>query len=1156
MKNLGMKWLLLSTVAGFVGCSDESSNQLMDSGFDPKPERTSNTDLVQMAKRYRGQSDFSNVEYSTVNRALASAASAERADAGSEQREIQESDVFKIGSKDSKLLYLLNSNRGLQVVSFRDGVKAPKILGRVAPTGNYSESMYYLEDQGRIVVLENNYQDDNGAYSYTSKQSRIVVYDVENEESPKIDSVIDLDGQVADSRVVGDVLYIATSVRPNYYNRNNEEKPKGLVYSIKFGDAGVVKDSLNRVELSLPASARENMNIVEVKEGESYRYYLLAVLSESGWGWWDARSLVEVVDITDTEGKIRPLMVVSAKGNINERSQTFIRDDKLVVVSNYRVEGSTGANNRAIARIAVETFALPTATSTIVSEDEAEYRKLHIERQLKGLSDDERDNKRAELLADKELGLKGLFVKTEDGKIRKIVADHAVTVGDTTGLSASLQDVRVKDNLLYVFWVPANNIDPLDLFDISDLDNGVKYLKRLQFDGWISRAEPIAYKGKQFVVGLGWVVPNVNNERWRRQPQIMLFEIITHNNSPRALDVAQYSLPMENGYANFNRGDKYVDFRMDAQGNGSVMFQITGKIADKWRNGGKIIGVDLNAAIDGQSDQVFTEGGFLATDDAGWLKRIFRNDEIEKINTFSDMQLATFEDKVRTTDATAVMDAISVLELARNTRAFIELSEVPYGVQIVSKGSMYSYYGNASPATTELRLVSADKVDAELTDVESVLELDGNFASKMILGQNEFLISTQNQVKADQGVEDATTGIIRFQYKTENTIYRIKFDAQKLVVVSKMILEDNPNMTARTTEFNYRMPYGNGGVDFINEGEGLAFFQNQLFVIEKGSKSILKQLSFEGCAIDKELQLQVKILSGKLFFHGSKRQDYQPDPNYQPTVVFNRHYLSALNIDWENNTVSCGSFMNVPGEPISYQGNKLITKDNRLVELTKKENSYTRANGEVVRSVYYDVQAETILTAVTTELGQTAKLSDLYDAHEIDLSSIRVLKNGALVYLKGEASSQDFDIYPMYERFGGGYYPGGYTRNYQKPAIAFLSLDDEGFFTSQRSSFEIGIDGKARIDQIIDGGTDRGEFLLTTVGRRLLVVKIDSDLSIAKKSLEVTTINGKVSEEGDSVLLPGWVSSWGSLTGDYNAEKNSLVVSQGNTGFTHIKILD
>src|SRR5207248_2394162 len=113
------------------------------------------------------------------------------------------------------------------------------------------------------------------------------------------------------------------------------------------------------------------------------------------------------------------------------------------------------------------------------------YRKLAIERQLKGKDGDAREAMYSTLVADAQIGIQGRFVKTADGKLRKILPDSVVTVGDTTGLSARLQDVRYVGNLLYVFWVPHNQIDPFDLFDISAPQNGVKYLSRLQFDGWI-----------------------------------------------------------------------------------------------------------------------------------------------------------------------------------------------------------------------------------------------------------------------------------------------------------------------------------------------------------------------------------------------------------------------------------------------------------------------------------------------------------------------------------------------------------------------------------------------------------------------------------------------------------------------------------------------
>jgi len=138
-----------------------------------------------------------------------------------------------------------------------------------------------------------------------------------------------------------------------------------------------------------------------------------------------------------------------------------------------------------ILRIAVESFKFPTDSSEVISQDEAKYRTLHIDREYakverelraQGITGEALENMlkdaKAELLADSELGLQGRFVKTQSESsshaLVKPVADSVITVGSTQGLSANLQDVRYDNNLLYAFWVPANNIDPLDVFDIGN----------------------------------------------------------------------------------------------------------------------------------------------------------------------------------------------------------------------------------------------------------------------------------------------------------------------------------------------------------------------------------------------------------------------------------------------------------------------------------------------------------------------------------------------------------------------------------------------------------------------------------------------------------------------------------------------------------------
>ena len=85
---------------------------------------------------------------------------AETAAAGG-KRDIQEADIFKIGKPGSKLLYLLNNYRGLQVVSFAKGEDQPELLGRVEATGNWPDAMYFDAAHDRLIVLENNYQSND-----------------------------------------------------------------------------------------------------------------------------------------------------------------------------------------------------------------------------------------------------------------------------------------------------------------------------------------------------------------------------------------------------------------------------------------------------------------------------------------------------------------------------------------------------------------------------------------------------------------------------------------------------------------------------------------------------------------------------------------------------------------------------------------------------------------------------------------------------------------------------------------------------------------------------------------------------------------------------------------------------------------------------------
>lgn len=88
-----------------------------------------------LLSRNIGQTEFANPGYGLMLQSARSGDGLEAVPASasksSDQRAVQEADVFKIGKKGSKLLYLLNSMRGLQVVSYADGGLTCLILRQV-----------------------------------------------------------------------------------------------------------------------------------------------------------------------------------------------------------------------------------------------------------------------------------------------------------------------------------------------------------------------------------------------------------------------------------------------------------------------------------------------------------------------------------------------------------------------------------------------------------------------------------------------------------------------------------------------------------------------------------------------------------------------------------------------------------------------------------------------------------------------------------------------------------------------------------------------------------------------------------------------------------------------------------------------------------------
>jgi hypothetical protein len=1137
-----------------AGCSadsskdDQGSKLAGEATFDPAP--ADQTSIESQLKRFKGQTQFLT-PYGRYYRGAFGAAAPEAALAGgapsNDARAVQESDVFKVGKPGSKLLFLLNNYRGLQVVSFADGADQPKVVGRVEATGNWPSDMYYDAAKDRLIVLENDYNsDETNSYDYSELQSRLVVYDVSDVAAPKIATTIDLKGTLSESRLVGDVLYVATSVRPSYFATGDDaKKSKGFVHAINLAAEGAPA-IVQTQELSAAVAWGANMNVVEVRDGDAYKYYLIAVLTKDGWSWWDRQSLVEVVDISDAHGAIRPVMVVNAKGAVRERSQTSVKNGTLIVASNYTTDATADGTNQ-VQRVAVETFKFPVDASEILDQSEADFRKLHIDREIAkktreltaaGIAGDELADQvaayRTTLLADAQLGLAGRFVRqaADNGQtaVVKPIADSLATVGNTQGLSANVQDVRFADDLLYVYWVPQNNIDPLDIFDLSAPENGVTHLSHLEFDGWIQRAIPVTYEGRHLVLGLGWIVP-ADSEQGRRYPQAVLFEIRRAASGRVSAEVlAQKNLGSSSTWANFNAQDKDIEVRFGDDGTGSIMYTFSSWDGSTYLNGGKVVGFDLKQpAID--ADQVFVEGGVLAGDDT-WLRRVFTNPEIDRINTFSDQSLGVYDATTAVGSAGSIVQAATTLELARNIQTYFDLTkgDVVRGVQVLNNYD----WSVGGISTTELRLVKSTRADTEKGDALSILTVPGSYVAAITAADGDLVVLTQQYTRTP-GVDGAAD------------VWKTEYHAAKITLTNRSL-----NKLKLAAETGWEP----------SEAEGTPHLGWQQSLLKLGSGRILaaagssvkeltfadnllgtRDFAFDGCGVEGSESAGLKLISGQLYLTYS--QTVVDPANTRLTYL--RNFISP--VAEEAGRAVCQGAVNVPGNVLNVvAGSQVVTDDSRLTDVV------TRGEGEGAYADQVTDNALASLKLVTDGTTTTAQLVDLYDPKNVDVDSMKLIDGNKLVFI--ESSARPFTWWGDFRPVDGMISPlFPRTQELKDHRLVTLGFDADLGFTKTAYTLNLAQSSSASLDAVFPSpNAAEGYFGLIGQGQKLQVIAFNGvDRPVVKKLRKVDPTFHK-EPAADIVKLPGYYWYWSADGVTFTPSQRSLEIPQGYQGVTQVYI--
>lgn len=845
----------------------------------PNPSMLTKKYLEEISLRKKGQTSFA---VKTRHNPRTQQQQQQQSD---DERDIQESDVFKLGKKNKKELFLLNNYRGFQVVSFEDGLESPKLVGRFPVFNNWSSEMYYLEKQDQVLILNTEWSYSQNHWQ-TNYNTSLYLLDVSDSQNPKLVKEMSVPGYLESSRMVGDVLYTIT-------NNGSWDQMKARITSVKISNNAF--HSVDNEELTGDKRWVRTMNVL--KEGE--KYYVISTLSD----WSGAGDQVNVHDITSPEGKIEKLLSAKARGQIAERSQTFLHKDHLFIVSNYQ------ENQNSLMRVSVEALPLKKSATVQVS----------------------RDNMR-------------------------------LSVGDTNGLHASLQDVRKSGDLLYTFWVPANNIDPFDLFDISEPSKGLKHLGQLQFDGWISKAFPINYKNRKFVLGLGWVIP-ATSENNRRLPQAKLFEIIQTGNTVKHEVVSSLTLESDEFWASLNDEDKMFEVLEDAPGVYNVLFPVT--FTKNWKSGAKIVSVDLNS-------ERLLEGASVIGEQ-GWLKRVFVNRELRAINTFSDLSLETFsQDDI---SSGGIAKTVSILELARNIVDFHVLNS-SQGVQVIN-----------SDKYVEVRVVSLSNVDAEKTDIMGSHSVKGNHRWHKFAGNKLYIITTINKKVKHQ----------EYGYEYE------KFDHANLNVldlVTSQVKVQKIDVT-RPAEEQY----------FYFDLQNISTDKQDIFTVDKDIFK-LNGDSLEKLSLDQSCHYFLDSQARNYSLHkvGSEIFAYNsftvsPVDSGTHAESYSLPFIKKLNLSGA--VVDCSPSINVPGRPVLLNNKTLVTGDADQYFSYHRGINYEYAHGD-----YFPWRRQSGKTYSLRMVSETsARLMDVLNKDITD----GVFKKGFVTYSAQETRVDLWSISPKGE---------------------------------------------------------------------------------------------------------------------------------------------
>ena len=240
-------------------------------------------------------------------------------------REIVEADVYKL---EGDLLYVLNRWRGLVIIDVSD-MQDLRVVGRL-PFQAMPVEMYVREGRAYIVMSDyfEYWQYDPEADPHGFHGSQVLIADVSVPARPVALGHLPVEGEVTDTRMVGDVLYAVSHRRPDYWRYNTADwEDRTWIVSLNIADPQAIAE-IDRITFAGQSTLIHVAPHAIFVAAWDPNFYLTDPLHEQ-------QTLVTYVDISDAGGDLRERGKVYIPGQIADKFKMDWFDGHFRVLSQH-----------------------------------------------------------------------------------------------------------------------------------------------------------------------------------------------------------------------------------------------------------------------------------------------------------------------------------------------------------------------------------------------------------------------------------------------------------------------------------------------------------------------------------------------------------------------------------------------------------------------------------------------------------------------------------------------------------------------------------------------------------------------------------------------------------------------------------------------------